>query len=136
MRRNEDRALHRLLWFRQVQPCADAELDHPSQEAHQFGALAGMKIAGMPRAEGNQAGRRMGADIEPEHRVGTHQLRTGAEDLRIADRFVAQHDMLVLAAQRAIDRAPAEELDAFVLRPLGGVVGELDTEANHIDLEQ
>ena len=78
----------------------------------------------------------MGADVEAKQCVRAHKVRRRAEDLRIANRLVAQHDMLVLAAEQPVAGAATQELDALVLRPLGGVVGELDAEAHHIDLEQ
>jgi hypothetical protein len=65
-------------------------LDDAGQEMQQVRALAGIEIAGMARAERNQAGRHAVADLEADQRIGADEAGAGREDFGIADRIVAQ----------------------------------------------
>ena len=85
--------------------------EHAGEEAQQLGALAGVEIAGVARAEDEQRRWRAAADGKPDKRIGAHQARGGAEYGFVAVGIVAQQDLLP-GTEHAVDTAIYDAVQA------------------------
>ncbi len=83
--------------------------DRAREEAQELGALSGVELGVPPRAEGEQPGRDIPADLETQERIRAHETGGAAEYSLIALDCRARQGILS-GAQEGVDGVPASSM--------------------------